>query len=130
MANSIESRSPFLDYRIVELAMKIPTHYNVNNGLGKQLLRKLVKKHLPDKLSGLPKKGFGLPYRNWLTIERKKELISLSRLNDHGFWDNEVFLKIVENADSLRYDYYSIFWRIWMFEIWYSKSYLNDTKNF
>jgi asparagine synthase (glutamine-hydrolysing) len=130
MANSIESRSPFLDYRIVELAMKIPTHYNINNGLGKQLLRKLVKKHLPDKLSGLPKKGFGLPYRNWLTIERKKELISLSRLNDHGFWDNEVFLKIVENADSLRYDYYSIFWRIWMFEIWYSKSYLNDTKNF
>lgn len=125
MLNSIESRSPFLDYRIVELAMKIPTRYNVYDGLGKQLLRKLASKNLPEEVCKLPKKGFGLPYRKWLTDDVKKQLIALNKINNHGFWENEIFFKIVENGDSDKYDYYSIFWRIWMFELWYANCYLD-----
>lgn len=125
MLNSIESRSPFLDYRIVELAMQIPAKHNIYDGLGKQLLRKLAAKNLPEEVVKLPKKGFGLPYRKWLAADEKKQLIALNKLNNHGFWRNEVFMKIVENGDSDKYDYYSIFWRIWMFEIWYSNCFLN-----
>lgn len=124
MLNSIESRSPFLDYRIVELAMQIPTKYNVYDGLGKQLLRKLAAKNLPEEVCKLPKKGFGLPYRKWLTDDVKKQLIALNKVNNHGFWSNEVFIKIVDNGDSYKYDYYSIFWRIWIFEIWYANCFL------
>jgi asparagine synthase (glutamine-hydrolysing) len=89
------------------------------------MLRKLAAKNLPKEVVNLPKKGFGLPYRKWLNNDVKKQLITLNKLNNHGFWSDDVFMKIVENGDSEKYDYYSIFWRIWMFEIWYSNCFLN-----
>jgi asparagine synthase (glutamine-hydrolysing) len=121
MANSIEARSPFLDYRLVELAMSIPGALNMDKNKGKLLLRKLASKHLPDVVTNAPKKGFGLPIQNWIDNSIRKTLINLNRENGHGIWNPKTFNYVAQISLS-HYDTNTIFWRLWMFEIWYKNN--------
>jgi asparagine synthase (glutamine-hydrolysing) len=66
MRNSLEVRSPFLDYRIVELGLSVPSRLRVKNGTNKYLLRRLAARHLPEQVVVSPKRGFGIPLRSWL----------------------------------------------------------------
>jgi asparagine synthase (glutamine-hydrolysing) len=122
MGNSIEVRSPFLDYRLVELALSIPSNQNIFENKGKQILRKLAKIHLPESVYNAPKKGFGLPYKKWITEAMKAEVLGLSKSNNHDFWNTSILNYIVGKADMVGYDMELIFWRIWMFEIWYKET--------
>jgi len=124
MANSIESRSPFLDYRLVELGLKIPNHHNVNKVQGKLLLRKLAAKHLPKIVTDSPKKGFSLPFKKWINDDIRHQLIKLNEENGHDIWDAETFRYVVKLPFE-SYDIYTIFWRVWMFEIWYKEIFAN-----
>jgi asparagine synthase (glutamine-hydrolysing) len=66
MRYSLEVRSPFLDYRVVELGLRIPPALRVKNGQNKYLLRRLARRHLPSAISEAPKRGFGIPLYEWL----------------------------------------------------------------
>lgn len=66
MLHSIEVRSPFLDFRLVELGLSIPSALRVKNGQNKYLLRRLAERHLPIPVCKAPKKGFSIPIRSWL----------------------------------------------------------------
>ncbi|NCC61136.1 MAG: hypothetical protein EOM12_09370, partial [Verrucomicrobiae bacterium] len=75
MAHSLECRSPLLDYRIIELAARLPFEAKMGrDGRGKVLLRHLLARHLPQKLFERPKKGFDIPWANWCKDKRRKEL--------------------------------------------------------
>lgn len=50
MAHSVESRTPFLDYRLVEFALGCPTEYKVSGGITKRLLRAAAAETLPQKI--------------------------------------------------------------------------------
>ncbi len=58
MANSIEPRVPFLDYRIVELAFNIPYELKIKNGIHKYILKKAAENILPDEVIYRKKIGF------------------------------------------------------------------------
>lgn len=66
MRHSLEVRSPFLDYRMVELAMQIPSSLRISRGQNKYLLRRLAERHLPSEVIRAPKRGFGIPLGEWL----------------------------------------------------------------
>jgi len=66
MRHSLEVRSPFLDYRMVELALRIPPELRVHGGQNKYLLRLLAGRHVPKEVVAAPKRGFGIPLRQWL----------------------------------------------------------------
>jgi len=66
MACSLETRIPLLDRRIVEFAMGLPTSLNMENGVGKQVLRELLYRHVPRQLLERPKQGFAVPLGSWL----------------------------------------------------------------
>jgi asparagine synthase (glutamine-hydrolysing) len=62
MAFSIESRVPFLDHRLVELAFKLPDSAKISNGVTKRVLRDALKGILPEAIAGRrDKKGFVTP---------------------------------------------------------------------
>jgi len=61
MANSLETRVPFLDYRLVELLAKIPERMKMPRLVRKDLLRRSVAKRLPSELLRAPKRGFTAP---------------------------------------------------------------------
>ncbi|MBK8628517.1 MAG: hypothetical protein IPN86_24090 [Saprospiraceae bacterium] len=73
MAFSIESRVPFLDHRIVELAFSLPLHYKIKNGYTKWILREAMKESLPEKIFLRKDKiGFVTPGEvKWLRNELK-----------------------------------------------------------
>ncbi len=66
MRHSLELRSPFLDYRMVELGLRVPSRLRVHEGRNKYLLRRLAARHLPPEVCAAPKRGFSIPIRSWL----------------------------------------------------------------
>ena len=74
MANSLETRIPFLDKNLHEFSLKLPIKYKIRNGKGKYLLRKLLKNKIPDHLIERPKAGFSIPIGTWV----KKPLLDWS----------------------------------------------------
>ena len=66
MALSLEARSPFLDYRMVEWSMRLPVDYKIRGRQTKYLLKKALCRYLPQHLVHTPKRGFGVPVAQWL----------------------------------------------------------------
>ncbi|MBS1777308.1 MAG: asparagine synthase (glutamine-hydrolyzing) [Bacteroidetes bacterium] len=67
MAHSIETRLPFLDYKVVELVLSLSNNFKIVDGWSKYLLRKNMEKVLPDEITWRKKKiGFVSPINFWL----------------------------------------------------------------
>lgn len=69
MANSLETRAPLLDHRIIEFAYHLPIQYKLGNGIGKRVLREVLYRHVPRKIVDRPKMGFTIPLGGWLVNE-------------------------------------------------------------
>lgn len=67
MGASVEARVPFLDHRIVELALSIPTNVKCGGGQPKRLLKQAVRGLIPDSIIDRPKQGFGVPVHQWFS---------------------------------------------------------------
>jgi asparagine synthase (glutamine-hydrolysing) len=66
MAHSVEARTPFLDNGLVDLVRRIPAALRTRRGNLKYLLREAVAPLLPPALLDAPKKGFVIPFGQWL----------------------------------------------------------------
>jgi asparagine synthase (glutamine-hydrolysing) len=66
MAASIESRVPFLDYRVVEFANRLPVDCKLNRWQTKAVLKKVALRFLPERVVHRRKSGFGVPLAAWL----------------------------------------------------------------
>jgi asparagine synthase (glutamine-hydrolysing) len=121
MAVSLETRVPFLDHRLVELAWRIPIGFNIHNGGGKQVLRDILGRHAPRRLFERPKTGFGVPVGVWLLGPLRdwaEDLLSESRLRDHGLLDVAAVRKLwAEHGRGVR-DWTPRLWNILMLQDW------------
>jgi asparagine synthase (glutamine-hydrolysing) len=89
MANSLEGRDPYCDYRLVELAFRIPASMKMRGGVGKVILRDVLARHVPRSLNVGRKMGFGVPLDEWLRGPLRpwvEETLSDRRLRDDGFF--------------------------------------------
>ncbi len=67
MHHSIESRMPFLDYRVIEFGVALPTHMKVRHGFGKWILRQIAAQHIPKSIAwDRNKRAFSLDQSWWL----------------------------------------------------------------
>lgn len=65
MAHSIESRSPFMDHKLVELALSINSRYKIKGGEPKYILKKALERILSDDVLYRKKQGFNVPIKEW-----------------------------------------------------------------
>lgn len=66
MAHSVESRLPFLDYRLVEFVQSLPDDFKIHNGETKSILREAMKDVLPEQIRmRMDKIGFETPEEKW-----------------------------------------------------------------
>jgi len=77
MANSLETRAPLLDHRIIEFAYRLPLEYKLHRGTGKKVLREVLYRHVPKQLVDRPKMGFSIPLAAWLRQELRSWAESL-----------------------------------------------------
>jgi asparagine synthase (glutamine-hydrolysing) len=76
MAASLESRTPLLDYRLVELAIRIPDRLRFRGSDGKPLLRAAVGPWLPEEVARRrDKRGFPTPLQDWQARPALRQLV-------------------------------------------------------
>jgi asparagine synthase (glutamine-hydrolysing) len=121
MAVSLEARLPMLDHHLVEFAWRLPITTKVSRGQGKWLLRKVLKRYVPEKLFERPKMGFSLPLDSWLRAplrEWAEDLLSEKRLKDEGYLDPQpICEKWAEHLSGKR-NWQAELWNVLMFEAW------------
>ena len=67
MAKSVETRVPYLDQKLVEFALGIPTNLKYKNGTTKYILKEALGDLLPPDVVRRPKEGFVMPLNKWMT---------------------------------------------------------------
>lgn len=122
MSNSLETRVPFLDHRIVELAWKTNMKYKIKNGQGKWILRQILYKYVPKELIERPKMGFGVPIDSWLRGPLKnwaEDLLDEKQLIEDGILNPEPILKKWKEHLSGKRNWQYHLWDVLMFQAWY-----------
>ena len=118
---ALETRVPLLDHRIVELTWRLPMDFRVRAGETKWLLRRVLKKYVPEELFERPKGGFRIPLDRWLVGPLRdwvEALLEPGRLDWEGFIDSAVVRsKWKEHLDGAR-DWQHFLWSVLMFEAW------------
>jgi asparagine synthase (glutamine-hydrolysing) len=90
MANSLETRVPFLDRGVFDVAWRLPMEVKLHDGATKWILRQVLYRHVPAPLFERPKMGFGLPIGAWLRGPLRpwaEELLGERRLRAQGLLD-------------------------------------------
>jgi len=121
MGVSLEVRSPLLDHRVVEFALRLPVGMKVKNGKYKWLLRQVTYRYLPQNLIERPKKGFKAPIGLWLKgpfRDWAEALLDEKRLRDDGFFYPKPIRNQWEEHISGKMDWGYYLWDILMFQSW------------
>lgn len=121
MAISLETRVPFLDHRVLELAWRLPPSMKIRDGQGKWALRQLLYRQVPRALIERPKAGFALPIGEWLRGPLRdwaEALMTPARLSREGYLDTERVRLLWRRHQSGRYDHTGPLWAVLMFQAW------------
>ena len=124
MGVSLETRIPFLDYRVAELAWRLPLDTKINNGETKWPIRQVLYKYVPKELIERPKAGFAIPVGQWIRgplREWAADLLNEERIRREGYFNPELVQQLWQQHLSGKYDWTPRLWAILMFQAWLDK---------
>jgi len=120
MANSLEGRIPFLDFRMIELANNISSKLKLRGKNGKYILKKTLEGNIPNEILYRPKKGFGVPIREYFQKELKTYIEDiLFDFQDYEYYDKALIRQLWEVHQAGKSDYSPLFWNLIMFNKWF-----------
>ena len=121
MAVSLESRVPFLDHRVAEVAARIPMPMKLRGSSGKWALKQLLGRHVPAELFERPKSGFSMPIADWLRGDLRdwaEDLLDPSRMRQEGWFDAARVQERWQDTLSGRRNAAGSIWSFLMFQAW------------
>ena len=122
MAHSLEARSPFMDHRLVEFALRLPDRARVAGGSCKALLKHAFGDFLPAGIANRRKKGFSVPVERWLKGELaplvRELLVESPRGIEERFRPEEVRRLYDEHVSGRKRHGFRL-WNLLCFELWY-----------
>ncbi len=123
MAHSLELRVPFLDKRVLELALKIPSRYRAANDESKIALRHAAVRHLPEGVYGKAKPGFPSPLATWLREDEYYERVKAAFTGEtaHEFFVPEALVKLLDEHRSGQVSHMQKIWSFYTFIVWYEE---------
>jgi asparagine synthase (glutamine-hydrolysing) len=121
MAVSLETRVPYLDHRVAELAARIPLGMKVRGGTGKHILRELLYREVPRELFDRPKAGFAIPVGEWIKGPLRpwaEDLLDPARMAGEGWFDPAIVQRRWQDHLAGRRDSTPALWAVLMFQAW------------
>lgn len=121
MANSLEVRSPFLDYRLIELSASLPPEMKVQGKATKRILRKVVADLVPESILNRPKVGFGIPVDRWMRGELYPmacDLLQDQTARTRGLFEPQMIEKMLHHHKDDLVNYGYQLWPLLFFEVW------------
>lgn len=122
MAFSVESRVPFIDYRVVEFLHSMPDNYKFNKGITKRILRDSMSNYLPSKVKDrIDKMGFVTPAEIWVKndTERYIKIVEGLELKSKGVL-NKKAISLFKDMITGKIEFNHTFWRAIFFAEWMS----------
>jgi len=118
MAHSIESRTPFLDHKLVESVFSIDSKLRYDDGVTKSLLKQIMKPYLDEKILNRKKKGFSNPYMEYLINSKKISLIQ--EVNKQtGLFKEDKLSEYIKGAKSGAFKQH--IWGLYTLSVWIKK---------
>jgi asparagine synthase (glutamine-hydrolysing) len=124
MAYSVEVRSPFLDYRVIEYARTLPMHFKYEKGRQKKILRDILKEYIPEEVFNQPKRGFAVPIGNWMRSELKEEFMTALNddfLNKVPNLNVDKFKTMLEEHMNNKQSHTPNIWKLFVLSKWYEE---------
>ena len=122
MANSLETRAPLLDYKMMEYVATIPSSLKLHDGETKYILKKSLEKLLPNDILYRKKMGFSIPLADWLTHEFNnlfEEYVLASNAGIANYFDPKMVKSIWQAHLSGNHNYSDELWSLLIFETWW-----------
>lgn len=121
MAVSLETRVPYLDPEMVELAFAIPAKWKVSGGRTKILLKNVAERHIPRDCIYRPKEGFSIPIKNWLCKELRQwmgEVLDARTIAGDGLFRAGTVSRLMKEHLSGQANHSHVLWSLIVFQSW------------
>ena len=126
MACGVEARVPFLDHRLVEYAINLPSSLKASGREGKLILKELGRKYLPAEILRRRKHGFNVPLKVWFRGELQtfvKDILSDSSMREAGYFRPEAVREILRcHFEERSRDFSNLIFVLLCFELWRRES--------
>ncbi|HDL64153.1 MAG TPA: hypothetical protein ENH12_02045, partial [Proteobacteria bacterium] len=122
MMNSLETRAPFLDHRLMEYAARIPAGKKVKGGEQKYLLKKLASDFIPREAVYRPKRGFDPPINLWLRsifASVLRDILLDSRARARDYFNYTYIENMIEEHITGKHDHGNRLWALLCLELWH-----------
>lgn len=124
MRNSLEVRTPFLDFNLVNYMFSIDSDIKVGN-TNKYLLKKIASKYIPEQIINRTKKGFNSPFNEWLNQEYGNSILeTILDVNKHTKLFNDEYVKHIYELSKQR-KFKQHLYSLYVFSLWYKKEFLS-----
>ena len=123
MANSLELRVPFLDKKMLELAVTLPTKYRIDGNTTKVALRAAALRQLPERTAHKKKLGFPVPLNDWLRQDIYYERVKTAFSGEiaEKFFNIDAILQLLEDHKQGKSHNMKKIWTIYTFILWYEQ---------
>ena len=124
MANSVEARVPFLDYRLVEFAESLPPGFRLRRFTAKYLHKRAIEKWLPKEIVYRKKKGFANPVDRWLRVSMRdyvRECLLSDRSAVRRYFDPNYILHTLAAHDAGERNNMRHIYLLVSFELWHQQ---------
>jgi len=122
MACSLEVRVPYLDYRVVEFAARIPTQLKIHGRTLRHIQRHTFRDRLPASVLSRRKRGFGAPIGAWLRDDLREmigDLLGEARLREQGLFEPAAVSRLIDAHMKMRIDGTDALLALLTFQLWY-----------
>ncbi len=124
MAVSLEARSPFLDHHVIEFAASLPQNLKLRGLTTKYVLKKALRKLLPNENLNRSKMGFGVPVGHWFRGKMQpflREVVLSEKASRRGLFKQEGVRQLIELHSHGERDYSQQLWTLLMLELWFNR---------
>jgi len=124
MTVSLEARSPFLDHHLMEFAASLPEKLKLRRLTTKYLLKRVLKKLVPEENLTRSKMGFGVPINHWFRGAMQpflRETLLSDKALGRGLFRPESLRRIIDEHVERRSAHEHRLWSLLMLELWFQR---------